>query len=265
MPEMIPTPLGRLRVQVQGEGPATAVLWHSLYVDDRSWDRVAPELARDRRLVRITGPGHGESDPPSRDYTLDDCADAALAVLDALGIASPVDWLGCAWGGHVGIVLAAAHPDRVRTLTSFNAPVQALGDDELPRVRLLVRAYRLIGARGPVLSGVTSALLSDETRSTDPDAVVYVHECLRGARRGSLLAAIRGISLGRADLRPLLARIPVPVLHVTTADDPLWTPEQARAAAALGPRADAVVASGGHLTPLEAPAETLAIVRHAWA
>ncbi len=261
----MPTALGRLRVRVQGEGPATAVLWHSLYVDDRSWDRVASDLARDRRLVRITGPGHGESDPSTRDYSLDDCADAAAAVLDALGLASPIDWLGCAWGGHVGIVFAAARPDRMRTLTSFNAPVQSLADDELPRVRLLVRAYRLIGARGPVLSGVTSALLSEATRAHDAEAVAYVHECLRGARRRSLLAAIRGISLGRPDLRPLLARIPAPTLHVTTADDPLWTPDQARAAAALGPDADAVVAPGGHLTPLEAPAETVEIVRRAWA
>ncbi len=264
MPELIPTALGRLRVQVQGEGPATAVLWHSLYVDDRSWDRVAPELARERRLVRITGPGHGESEAPRRDYTLDDCADAAAAVLDALGIAEPVDWLGCAWGGHVGIAFAAGRPERVRTLTSFNAPVQALGPEELPRVRLLVRAYRLIGARGPVLSGVTSALLSAATRSSDPDAVSYVHECLRGARRGSLLTAIRSISLGRPDLRPLLERIPAPTLHVTTDDDPLWTPAQARAAAALGPDARSLVAPGGHLTPLEAPERTVEIVRAAW-
>ena len=35
----IPTRVGSLAVRVVGEGPP-AVLWHSLFVDDRSWDRV---------------------------------------------------------------------------------------------------------------------------------------------------------------------------------------------------------------------------------
>lgn len=264
MEKDIPTALGSLRVRADGDGPATAVLWHSLYVDDRSWDRVAPALSRDRRLVRITGPGHGESGSPSRPYTLDDCAAAAAEVLRALGVTDAVDWLGCAWGGHVGIAFAAANPERVRTLAAFNSPVQALSADELPRVRLLVRVYRLIGARGPVLSGVTSALLSSRTREADPDAVSYVQECLRRLNRRALLTAIRSISLGRPDLRPLLPRIPVPTLHVTTEDDPLWTPQQAEAAAALMPRGTSRVAAGGHLTPLESPDETIELVRELW-
>ena len=44
-------------------------------------------------------------------FTLDDCVGAAVDVLDQLGIDEPVDWLGNAWGGHVGILFAAAHPD----------------------------------------------------------------------------------------------------------------------------------------------------------
>jgi pimeloyl-ACP methyl ester carboxylesterase len=260
----IPTALGELRVRIEGDGPATAVLWHSLYVDDDSWNRVAPELALDRRLIRITGPGHGESARPTHPYALDECAAAAVQVLDALQVSEPVDWLGCAWGGHVGVAFAAANPARVRTLASFNAPVQALGPDELPRVRLLVRAYRLIGARGPVLSGVTDALLSVRTREADPDAVGYVHGCLRRLDRRALLTAIRSISLGRPDLRPLLPGIRVPTLHVTTEDDPLWTPEQAAAAASLSPQGVSRVAGGGHLTPLESPAETIELVRELW-
>ena len=54
------TRVGELAVRVRGEGPA-AVLWHSLFVDERSWQRVEDDLARDRRLVIVTGPGHGAS------------------------------------------------------------------------------------------------------------------------------------------------------------------------------------------------------------
>lgn len=72
----IPTRVGSLAVRVLGEGPP-AVLWHSLFVDARSWQRVEHELAQDRRLVIITGPGHGASSDPGHRYSLDDCAAAA--------------------------------------------------------------------------------------------------------------------------------------------------------------------------------------------
>ena len=59
----IPTRVGSLAVRVLGDGPR-AVLWHSLFVDERSWQRVEDALARDRCLVIvITGPGHGELRP----------------------------------------------------------------------------------------------------------------------------------------------------------------------------------------------------------
>jgi hypothetical protein len=60
---MVDTRLGALPVRVRGEGPV-AVLWHSLFVDDRTWNRVEDDLARVRRLVIITGPGHGASRDP---------------------------------------------------------------------------------------------------------------------------------------------------------------------------------------------------------
>ena len=88
---MIDTKLARLHVEVDGEGPA-AVLWHSLFVDSRSWSRLHGLLREDRRLVLIDGPGHGKSGSPSADFDLDDCAEAATDVLDAVGVQKPVDW-----------------------------------------------------------------------------------------------------------------------------------------------------------------------------
>ena len=77
----VPTRVGSLAVRVRGEGPP-AVLWHSLFLDERSWQRVEEDLAGDRRLVIITGPGHGTSTDPGHRYSLDDCAAAAGEVLD---------------------------------------------------------------------------------------------------------------------------------------------------------------------------------------
>src|SRR5258708_39181927 len=121
----VPTRLGPLDVQAVGSGPA-AVPWPSLFVDSATWARVAQPLAATRRLVLIDGPAHGGNPPVPHRFTLDDCVGTAADVLDHFAIDQPVDWLGNAWGGHVGILFAAAHPGRSRPLTAVGAPVHAL-------------------------------------------------------------------------------------------------------------------------------------------
>ena len=86
----IETCVGRLAVRVVGDGPI-AVLWPSLFMDGRSWDRVIPAMAQDRRLVVIDGPGHGSSGDPGRRYSLRECVTAASQVLDRLSVTDPVD------------------------------------------------------------------------------------------------------------------------------------------------------------------------------
>jgi pimeloyl-ACP methyl ester carboxylesterase len=58
-------------------------------------------------------------------YTMEECAAAASTVLDVLGISEPVDWVGNAWGGHVGVIFATTSPARCRTLVTLGTPVQA--------------------------------------------------------------------------------------------------------------------------------------------
>jgi pimeloyl-ACP methyl ester carboxylesterase len=139
----VDTAVGRLKVTTAGAG-APAVLWHSLFADERSWGRVAAELAQDRRLVLITGPGHGESGDPGRRYNLLQCALAGTQVLDALGVADPVDWVGNAWGGHVGVRFATEYPSRIRSLVALGTPVQALAPADRVQTRFLILVHRLL-------------------------------------------------------------------------------------------------------------------------
>jgi pimeloyl-ACP methyl ester carboxylesterase len=254
-----------LAVRVQGEGPP-AVLWHSLFVDERSWGRVDDALARDRRLVIITGPGHGASADPGHRYSLDDCAAAAGEVLAALEIREPVDWVGNAWGGHVGIVFAATWPDRCRTLVTFGTPVQAYGRSERLLFRLLLGVYRVTGMVDFLSNGIRDALLSPKTRSNDPEAVALVLDSLRTMDRRGLANAMVSISLERPDLTQRLASIRCPTVFVTGADHREWTGDQVTAASqTLAIGSAAVVPETAYLIPLEAPATTMQHVRDLWA
>jgi pimeloyl-ACP methyl ester carboxylesterase len=245
----VATRLGPLHVETAGSGPP-AVLWHSLFVDSTTWDRVRAPLAGERRLVIIDGPNHGGSPPVRRPFTLDDCAGAAIDVLDHLGIAEPTDWLGSAWGGQVGIVFAAAYPSRCRSLIALGAPVHALSGADRWRIRLLAGLYRIAGPR-PVISPLVSALLGPKARATDPESAAIIARAFRRAERRGMFDAIGWLSLRRPDLTPVLDRVGPPTLLATAPDDPLWTPAAADAAAArLRNGAVVILPGSGHLGPL---------------
>jgi pimeloyl-ACP methyl ester carboxylesterase len=261
---MVPTRLGTLRVDASGTG-RPAVLWHSLFVDSSSWYRVRAALGESRRLFMIDGPSHGGSAPMTRRFTLDECAGAALDVLDHLEITEPVDWVGNAWGGHVGALFAAAHPERCRSLVTIGTPVHALGAHERRRIGALVTLYRLIGPVGPLVKAVEEGLLSPQTRATDPDAVRLVGDALRHADRRGMYTAMRSVMLARPDLTPVLSDIAAPTLIITGDELPVFTPSDARAAAAKLPHGTtAVIAGTRHLAPLEAATAVVELVVEFW-
>jgi pimeloyl-ACP methyl ester carboxylesterase len=262
--QMVETRLGSLAVRVRGNGPV-AVLWHSLFVDERTWNRVEENLARERRLVIITGPGHGASADPGRRYNMDECAEAAADVLASLDVGESVDWVGNAWGGHVGVVFAARWPERCRTLVTLGAPIQSYTLFERLSYWIQLPLVRLFGPVGFIGTGIRDVLLSAATRAQDPEADALVLDCLRGMNRAALVNAFISISLRRPDLTSRLAHIRCPTLFVTGSDHSGWTPEQALAASRLlADGATEVIPNAAYLIPLEAPDRTVQLVSDFW-
>jgi pimeloyl-ACP methyl ester carboxylesterase len=246
----VPTRLGPLHVQTLGSGPP-ALLWHSLFVDSTTWTRVQQPLAATRRLLLVDGPAHGHNPPVPHRFTLDDCVGAAVDILDHLGVEQPVDWLGNAWGGHVGILFAAAHPDRCRSLAAIGAPVHALTPADRRRTALLRWLYRLAGPVPPLVNLLVDALLGPRARAEDPQGAALVADAFRRADRRGMSAAIGWLSLTRPDLTPMLDRIATPTLLTTGTNDPMWTTDSARAAAAhLANGALVILPGAGHIGPL---------------
>jgi pimeloyl-ACP methyl ester carboxylesterase len=262
--QMVETRLGALAVRVRGEGPVP-VLWHSLFVDDSTWHRIEDDLARARRLVIITGPGHGASQNPGRRYNMDECAGAAADVLASLDVGEPVDWVGNAWGGHVGVVFAARWPERCRTLLTLGTPIQSYTVSERLRNWILLPVVRVFGPVSFIATGIRDVLLSPTTRAGDPEAGALVLDCLRGMNRAGLINAVVSISLRRPDLTSRLGQIRCPTLFVTGSDHTGWTPEQARAASRmLADGATEVIPNVAYLIPLEAPDRTVRLISDFW-
>jgi pimeloyl-ACP methyl ester carboxylesterase len=184
----------------------------------RGGRRHSAQLALARALMRL---------PVHSTYTLEDMAQDAVGVLDALGVAR-AHVVGASMGGMIAQVLAARHPERVATLTSI---MSSSGNPD-PRVALgSGRALRLLWrrpARLDTVEGVTEHLMHVFGVIGSPGFRAERHAMRarieKVAQRGydpagaerQLLAI-----LASGDRRGLLARISAPTLVIHGADDPL--------------------------------------------
>jgi pimeloyl-ACP methyl ester carboxylesterase len=116
-----------LTFDVYESGPSDGqpvLLLHGFPQDHREFDLITPRLhAAGLRTYALDQRGYSPGARPATvdDYKLSEPAADAVAVLDALEIES-AHVIGHDWGAQVAWLLAAHHPERVRTLTAVSVP-----------------------------------------------------------------------------------------------------------------------------------------------
>lgn len=116
--------LGTIRLAARAHGPAgglPVLALHGWLDNAASFDPLMP-LLEGMRVVAPDLPGHGHSDhrPPGCAYHFIDYVGDALAVADALGW-QRFHLVGHSLGGAIGVLLAAACPDRIERLALIEA------------------------------------------------------------------------------------------------------------------------------------------------
>ncbi len=108
----------KLRYIVTGQGPAL-VLLHTLRTQLDMFQKVIPELAKRFQVYALDYPGHGYSDIPKTEYSLQFFVTAVARFLDQLDIRDAVI-VGESIGGTIALVLAARRNPRVRSVVAIN-------------------------------------------------------------------------------------------------------------------------------------------------
>jgi 3-oxoadipate enol-lactonase / 4-carboxymuconolactone decarboxylase len=114
--------LGNLRTFYRLEGNESRpvlVLSHSIGTDHAMWDQQISGLLPYFRVLRYDTRGHGASDAPPGDYSIEELGRDALALIDSLGI-SKFAFCGLSLGGAIGQWVALHAPDRVTRLILAN-------------------------------------------------------------------------------------------------------------------------------------------------
>ena len=119
-----------ISIHYRFDGPESAPLVtmsHSLAASLDMWQWQMPALS-EYRVLRYDTRGHGGTDAPAGEYSLNMLADDLIALLDALGIET-THYVGLSMGGMIGQTAALRDQSRFRTLalcdTSSRIPSEA--------------------------------------------------------------------------------------------------------------------------------------------
>ncbi|WP_435770696.1 alpha/beta fold hydrolase [Nocardioides sp. SYSU DS0651] len=256
------TRLGELHVRVVGRGTPT-ILWPSMFVDSHTWDPVVPLLPSGREYLLVDPPGLGLSEPLREASDIATAAVAATDLLEGLGVGEPVDFVGNAFGGHVGFKLAT-EPGVLRSLVAVSSPAEPVPPALRRQIRMLLPLLRAAGAVGPVRQAILDGMVTDASAADDAVRRVVLASLRRPTRR-SMALAVRSFILNRVDVSGEIPDIRVPSLFVASDDRGDWSPEDAARTAARTPLAEAVTISGARtLVPLEQPEALASHVRRFW-
>jgi pimeloyl-ACP methyl ester carboxylesterase len=199
-------------------------------------------------------------------YTLNDMADDAVGLLDALGI-DKAHICGRSMGGMIAQIMAIRHPERVVSLISI---FSSTGDPNLPRAKPEVMQLLLVPRpeerEANIEFGVKmwqafsgSGFLFDEDGTRRKVAQVY-DRCFHPQGAARQLVAV----MASGDRTGALKSVIAPTLVMHGSDDPLVPVECGEATAKAVPGASLAIIEGmGHTFPVGAwPQIIAAIVAH---
>jgi len=107
----------RLHYEVLGRAHSPVVLLiQGLGADKHGWDMQRIPLSLHYRVIAFDNRGAGRSDKPFSEYSLEQMADDAMAVLDAAG-AERAHVVGASMGGAITQIIGLKYPERVSSLT----------------------------------------------------------------------------------------------------------------------------------------------------
>ncbi|WP_399890960.1 alpha/beta fold hydrolase [Streptomyces sp. BBFR51] len=241
------------------EGSGSPVLLSaSLGTTAAMWAPQRERLREQRRVIAYDHRGHGGSPAPPGPYRLADLVHDAVTLLDELRIAS-VDVVGVSLGGTVGLALAAAHPGRVRSLVTVNAPVLADAPGFWRARAATVREQGMSAVTGGLLGRWYAPSVAKAPPSLVTDTVTGVGRLSPEGYAGCC-EAIAG-----TDLRDRLAGIRCPVLAVNGLADAVVPAHHAETIATTVPVARHVALPGaGHLLTQEIPDRFHALLTEHW-
>ncbi len=240
----------KLRGAVRGSLPV--VLIHSLNMDHRFWDPVAPALAGDTAVVAYDCRGHGASDRAPAPYTVEQFADDLADLMDHLGWRQAVV-AGASMAGCVTLAFAAAYPARAAGLGLFDTTAWYDAPDKWEERAVAAETKGL----GALIEFQTTRWFTDAFRASHKEVLDAAVAMFMANPADTYAKASR--MLGACNMTAALPRLKVPA-RIVVGDEDYATPVAMSETLHRGIAGSTltVIKNARHLTPLECPERIVA-------
>lgn len=232
------------------------MLIHGFCGSSAYFNEICPELSEKYRLLVPDLRGHGESDAPNSNYSIDQMADDMVELLDALEI-DQVSVFGHSLGGYIALSMAERFPERVKAFGLIHST--AYPDSEEAKEKRL-KAVSSIQSEGVqhFVDSLVPGLFAEGNRESMACTIDKMQEI--GYRTSPQGAANTAIAMReRPDRRHVIAESAVPVLLIAGEADGVVPPE--RTFTADGENITQVLIKGaGHMSMVEAPEQLIRVI-----
>ena len=236
----------RLWWRADGDAAKPALLLgNSLGTDTSLWDPVLPQLIERFHVIRFDMRGHGASEAPAGDYTIEALARDALAVADAAGAAT-FAFAGISIGGMIGQWLGAHASGRIDKLVLSNTSPKLPSDVWTARIA----AVRNGGTKS-IAEAVLARWFTEDFLARNRPRVATARSVLSNVSADGYVgccAAIRDM-----DLTALGAKMRVPTLVITGSFDQATPKAHGEALAGAIAGAQLVELAAAHIPVIESP------------
>ncbi len=244
-----------LHYQIDGDAAAPPLLLsNSLGTSIEMWEPQMAALAARFRVIRYDSRGHGQSTVTAGPYTIEQVANDALGLLDALKVPR-AHFCGLSMGGMVGMWLGIHAPQRIDRLVLANTAAK-IGTAELWNAR--IDAVRK-GGMTSIASAVLARWFSTQLLEAPTPIIARMRATLEGVSADGYAASCAAVR--DMDQRHLVARIRAPTLVIVGTDDFATPAAEGRFVAEQIPQARYVELPAAHLSNVQAaPAFTQALM-----
>ena len=199
------------------------ILQHGFGRSGRFWYSWVPYLARWFKVVRPDVRGLGQSSSAfdlEREFTAENCIADLVAIIDHLG-AEAVHFCGESMGGILGMLLAAEHPRRIRTLTLVSAPARLNKSTYALGHQSEAEAQKSMGMKAWVAA---TNRMTRFPANADPKLLQWYEEEFTRNNADVQVAMTRALRATSAV--PQLSKIEAPVLGLYPSAGPITSAEQ---------------------------------------
>ena len=239
----------KLYFEEKGVGEPAMLLVHGWTCNHSHFAAQADYFSKSHRVVSVDLRGHGRSDAPQQEYTLDGFADDLAWLCGQLGLNRPIV-CGHSMGGFVVLVMAARHPDHVRARILVDSPFVRMEDFEA-RIGPIVESWKQPDYR-PAVSAFIDTMFSP---ADDPQIRAQITQQMLSTPQHVLTSAMTSIATTDLEAAALSASQPLLVISAG-----LFAFDMTRARQMLPEAHFGQTVGSGHFNMVEVPGQVNAMI-----